>query len=74
MIIINNKFRCIYEKSCFFLAATKEQAHRLVERLLSAGFSNDDISMLFPDRNKTRIRTNERGEVVYDQLGHWKNM
>lgn len=53
-------------KAVFGLAQNEEQARRIVDRLLSSGFSNEDISILYPDRNKDKIRTNERGEVEYE--------
>lgn len=52
-------------KAVFGLATNDEQARRIVDHLLSSGFSNEDISILYPDRNKDRIRTNERGDVEY---------
>lgn len=52
-------------KAIFGLATNEEQAGRIVDRLLSSGFSNEDISILSPDRNKDKIRTNERGDVEY---------
>lgn len=59
-------------KAVFGLAANDEQARRIVESLLSSGFSNEDISILYPDRSKDKVRGvkrsgvefNERGEVV----------
>ena len=53
-------------KAVFGLAQNEEQARRIVDRLLSSGFSSEDISILYPDRNKDKIRTNERGEVEYE--------
>ena len=53
-------------KAVFGLATNEEQARRIVDHLLSSGFSNEDISMLYPDRNKDKIRTNERGDVAYE--------
>lgn len=52
-------------KSVFGLANNDEQARRIVDHLLSSGFSNGDISILYPDRNKETIRTNSRGDVEY---------
>lgn len=54
------------KKAVFGLATSEQHANRIVDRLLSAGFSNEDISILFPDRNKEHIKTNERGDVVYE--------
>jgi hypothetical protein len=53
-------------KAIFGLATSEEQARRIVDRLLSSNFSHDDISILYPDHNKDKIRTNDRGEVAYD--------
>ncbi len=53
-------------KAVFGLATNEEQARRIVDHLLSSRFSNEDISILYPDRNKDKIRTNERGEVAYE--------
>ncbi len=61
-------------KAIFGLATNDEQADRIVDRLLSSGFSNEDISILYPDRNKDRIRTNERGDVEYEDSSTPRNM
>lgn len=53
-------------KAVFGLVTNEEQARRIVDRLLSAGFSNEDISILYPNRNKDKIRTNARGNVEYE--------
>ena len=50
-------------KAVFGLAINDEQARRIVDRLLSSGFSNEDISILYPDWNKNKLRTNARGDV-----------
>jgi hypothetical protein len=41
-------------KAVFGIYTTREQAERGVDTLLSAGFSNSDISVLLPDKNSTR--------------------
>lgn len=56
------------KKVVFCLASNEEACQRIVDRLLASGFTNEDISILFPDRNKqtTRLndlRSNERGAV-----------
>lgn len=61
-------------KAIFCLAKNEEQADRIVDRLLSSGFSNEDISILYPDRNKDRLRTNERGDVDYEDTSTQRNM
>ena len=46
--------RTIMSKSVFCIAKTEGQAQRIVVDLKSAGFSNNDISVLFPDKTGTR--------------------
>jgi outer membrane lipoprotein SlyB len=60
-------------KAVFGLANNDEQARRIVDHLLSSGFSNEDISILYPDRNKNKIRTNERGEMAYEDRSNQRN-
>lgn len=61
-------------KAVFCLAANDEQAHRIVDSLLSSGFSNEDISILYPNQqnkdlshnqNKEKFRNNQ-DELDYD--------
>jgi hypothetical protein len=61
-------------KAVFGLATNDEQARRIVDRLLSSGISKEDISILYPDRNKETIRTNERGDVEYEDSPTQRNM
>lgn len=61
-------------KAIFGLATNEEQARRIVDRLLSSGFSNDDISILYPDRNKNNIRTNAKGNVEYEDSSAERNV
>ena len=42
------------KRSTLCLVDTEEQAGAIVEKLTTAGFSNDDISVLFPDRESSR--------------------
>src|SRR5580698_46731 len=42
------------KKSVFCIAANRTQAELIVDRLQNAGFSNNDISVLFPDESTTR--------------------
>ena len=53
-------------KAVFGLANNDEQAHRIVDHLLSSGFTNEDISILYPDRNQGGIRTHESEDFVYE--------
>lgn len=53
------------KKAVFALVTTEAQAQRVVDSLLASGFSNSDISILYPDRNKTKIDTNAQGQAVY---------
>ncbi len=47
-------------KSVFCIANTREQAERAVDRLKIAGFSNNDVSVLFPDKDTTRDFAHEK--------------
>jgi hypothetical protein len=42
------------EKAVFCIAKSELQASRIVNDLRAAGFSNNDISVLFPDKSGTR--------------------
>jgi hypothetical protein len=42
------------KRSALCLVDTEDQAEAIVERLKSAGFSDNDISVLFPDKRSTR--------------------
>lgn len=48
------------KKSVFCIATSREQADRLVTELKSANFSNNDISVLFPDKGTTRDFAHEK--------------
>jgi len=48
-------------KSVFCLAREQGQAERIVDDLKTAGFSNNDISVLLPDRRTTREFAHEKG-------------
>jgi hypothetical protein len=48
-------------KSVFCLTADEGQACRIVDDLRAAGFSNDDISVLLPDKAGTRDFALEKG-------------
>src|SRR5438034_4211185 len=47
-------------KSVFCLCATAGQAENIVDGLRAAGFSNNDISVLFPDKAGTRDFAHEQ--------------
>ncbi|MDB6022044.1 MAG: hypothetical protein JWQ04_1901 [Pedosphaera sp.] len=47
-------------KSVFCIANSRQQAELIVERLRDAGFSNNDISALFPDKDTTRDFAHEK--------------
>lgn len=48
------------KKSVFCISASRDQAERIVELLKSANFSNNDISLLFPDMGTTRDFAHEK--------------
>jgi len=48
------------KKSVFGIATTRSQAERIVGELKSANFSNNDISVLFPDKDTTRDFAHEK--------------
>jgi hypothetical protein len=48
------------KKSVFCIATSREQANRIVDQLKNANFSNNDISVLFPDKGTTRDFAHEK--------------
>jgi hypothetical protein len=48
------------EKAVYCIAKTMEQAETIVDRLKAAGFSNNDISVLFPDKSTTKDFAHEK--------------
>src|SRR5512140_189872 len=48
------------KKSVFCIATSPDQADRIVNQLKSANFSNNDISVLFPDKRSTRDFAHEK--------------
>src|SRR4051812_10987487 len=48
-------------KSVFCLARDQEQASNIVGELKDAGFSNNDISVMLPDKSGTRDFAHEKG-------------
>jgi hypothetical protein len=50
----------IMDKAVFCIAKTTEQAERIVDRLKAAGFSNNAISVLFPDKSTTKDFAHEK--------------
>ena len=47
-------------KAVFGLVDSESQAERIVDNLKAAGFSNNDISVLFPDKTGTRDFAHEK--------------
>jgi hypothetical protein len=48
------------KKSVFCIAGSREQADRIADQLKTAVFSNNDISVLFPDKGTTRDFAHEK--------------
>lgn len=48
------------KKSVFCIATSRGQADRIVDQLKTANFSNNDISVLFPDKGTTRDFAHEK--------------
>ena len=48
------------KKSVFCIATTRSQADQIVDQLKSASFSNNDISVLFPDKGTTHDFAHEK--------------
>jgi hypothetical protein len=48
------------KKSVFCIATSRSQADQIVDQLKAANFSNNDISVLFPDKETTRDFAHEK--------------
>ncbi len=48
------------KKSVFCIATSRDQADRIADQLKTANFSNNDISVLFPDKGTTRDFAHEK--------------
>src|SRR5688572_14616958 len=48
------------KKSAFCISTSRDQADRIVDQLKTASFSNNDISVLFPDKGTTRDFAHEK--------------
>src|SRR4026209_1765608 len=48
------------KKSVFCIATSRNQADQIVDQLKTANFSNNDISVLFPDKGTTRDFAHEK--------------
>lgn len=48
------------KKSVFCISTSREQADRIVDHLKTANFSNNDISVLFPDQGTSRDFAHEK--------------
>lgn len=62
------------KKAVFALASNEEQAQRIVNRLQSAGFSNNDISVLFPHRDERSKKGDYEEFAEGDQGRSVKNL
>lgn len=47
-------------KSIYAIATSEAQANRILDNLLDSGFSNNDISVLFPDKESTHQFAHEK--------------
>ena len=54
-------------KAVFGLANNQEQGSGIVDHFLSSGFSNGDISILYPEQHNDSLRTNARADAEYDE-------
>ena len=48
------------KNAVFCIAGREEQAHRIISQLKDAGFSGNDISVLFPDKSTTKNFAHEK--------------
>lgn len=48
------------KKAVFCIARTRDQAESIIDRLKASGFSNNDISVLFPDKSTTKDFAHEQ--------------
>ena len=48
------------KKAVFCIARTRDQAESIIDRLKASGFSNNDISVLFPDKSTTKDFVHEQ--------------
>ncbi len=48
------------KNAVFCIAGREEQAHRIIGQLKDAGFSGNDISVLFPDKSSTKNFAHEK--------------
>jgi hypothetical protein len=55
------------KKAVFGLVKSEDQANRIVEHLLAAGFANEDISILCSDQKKLARLNPATGEYVIDR-------
>jgi len=47
-------------KSVYAIAISEDQAKQIVDSLIQSGFSSDDISVLFPDKDTTHEFSHEK--------------
>jgi hypothetical protein len=57
---IKKKANHMSKKSVFCIATSRNQADQIVDQLKTAHFSNNDISVLFPDKDTTRDFAHEK--------------
>ena len=57
-------------KAVFCLARSEAQATMIVDQLKAAGFSNNDISVLFPDKTGTKDFAHEQ----HTNEGAWRRV
>lgn len=55
-------------KAIFGMVSSDADAHRIVNRLLAAGFSNTDISIVYPDRDQKGARYIEGSRIPKKDL------
>jgi hypothetical protein len=48
------------KKAVFCIARTRDQAESIIDRLKASGFSNNNISVLFPDKSTTKDFAHEQ--------------
>jgi hypothetical protein len=65
----NSNYNNMSKKSVFCFASNHEQAEEMVDRLKTGNFSNNDISVLFPDKGSTRDFAHEKKTKAPEGIG-----